>query len=384
MKLKTNEDIKNFCLKIIKSESADEIKNLLEKEGLWKDMSHWRFYGGKSNNIGVINNQAPDATKALVEKIANSFDARLMLECKKNGLDPKGSNTPKNIREGMDEFFYNKKKFKDFMSLENETVIFSTNTLDKPCISIVDKGEGQTPDMVPETFLSLNKENKEGILFTQGRYNQGGAGALNFCEQGISVLLTRRCPDINQDKSGNNDNWSLTVTRLVNAKERKLPEPCYMYLAPVDSSAKEKSIFSFKAERLKLLPEKMEPYKKDLEYGSLLKLYGYKMKGAATNIVFDFMYHTEIMMPDAVMPVRLHECRQNYKREGKTFREQVTTLQGFMYRNSSGKTLEEGFPLKEIIEFKGYRLEVNIYAFKFDPKQNYAKRRKRKNTFFLC
>ena len=378
MSLNTNEEIKNFCLKIIKTENAEGIVGLLKKENLWNDMSSWRYYGDKSNNISVINNQAPDATKALVEKIANSFDARLMLESRKRGIDPKGKNTPKNIKEAMQKFFYEDKKFTNFMSLENENAIFATNTREKPCISIVDKGEGQTPDMVPDTFLSLNKENKEGILFTQGRYNQGGAGALNFCQNGISVILTRRCPEINQNKSGNNDNWSLTITRQVSAKERKLPEPCYMYLAPIKNKPYNK-ILSFKADSLKLFPKNMEPYKKEINYGTLIKFYGYKMKGAQTNIVIDFMYHTEIMMPDSVMPLRLHECRENYKGTGKNFREQVTSLQGFMYRNSSGKSIEEGFPLKEVIEFMGYRLEVNIYAFKYDPKQNFAKRRKRKN-----
>ncbi len=379
MPLNTNEEIKNFCLKIIKSESADDIRALLEKQGLWKDKSVWRFYGDKSNNISTINNQAPDPTKALVEKIANSFDARLMLECKKRGIDPKSKDTPKNIKEAMQQFFYEGDKFPNFMSLENETIIFATNTREKPCISIIDKGEGQTPKMVPDTFLSLGRENKEGILFTQGRYNQGGSGALCYCENGISVILTKKCPDINDNESEDNQNWSLTITREVSAKERKLPEPCYMYLAPIKSNNSEEKnkILSFKADKLKLLPEKMEPYKKDLDYGSLLKFYGYKMKGAQTNIVLDFMYHTEIMMPDAVMPVRLHECRDKYKGEGKNFRDQVTSLQGFMYRNSSGKSIEEGYPLTEMIEFKGHSFEVKIYAFKFDPSQNFAKRRKR-------
>ena len=126
MSLNTNEEIKNFCLKIIKSESADDIRALLEKQGLWKDKSVWRFYGDKSNNISTINNQAPDPTKALVEKIANSFDARLMLECKKRGIDPKSKDTPKNIKEAMQQFFYEGDKFPNFMSLENETIIFAS------------------------------------------------------------------------------------------------------------------------------------------------------------------------------------------------------------------------------------------------------------------
>lgn len=381
MALKTNEEIKNFCLKVIKSESAEEVQKLLEKEGLWKNKEAWRFYGDQSNNISTVNNQAPDATKGLVEKIANSFDARLILECKKRGIDPKGDNTPKNIKEAMQQFFYDGDKFPNFMSLENETVIFATNTSEKPCISIIDKGEGQTPKMVPETFLSLGKENKEGMKFTQGRYNQGGAGALNFCENGMSLILTRKCPDINEDKSDNNDYWSLTITKRMSAKERKLPEPCYMYLAPIKSKkpSEKNSILSFKADKLKLLPEKMEPYKKELEYGSMLKFYGYKMKGANTTIVTNFMYYTEIMMPDAIMPVRLHECRDKYKRDSKTFREQTTSLQGFMYRNSSGKAIEDGYPLTEMIEYKGHSFEVKIYAFKYDPKNNFASTRRRLN-----
>ena len=89
------------------------------------------------------------------------------------------------------------------------------------------------------SLLSLGRENKEGILFTQGRYNQGGSGALCYCENGISVILTKKCPDINDNESEDNQNWSLTITREVSAKERKLPEPCYMYLAPIKSNNSE-------------------------------------------------------------------------------------------------------------------------------------------------
>lgn len=387
MKLNTNDEIKNFALKAIKCESEDELITLLKKYNLWKDISLWRFYGDKSNNISTIGNQAPDAEKALVEKIANSFDARLMLECKKRGLNPKESGNPKNIKEAIQEYFYNGNEFKNFMSLENETVIFATNTKEEPCISLVDKGEGQTPLMVPETFLSLDKENKEGILFTQGRYNQGGSGAVSFCNGGLSLILTRKCPEINKDKSSNNDFWSITITRYISAKERKLPEPCYVYLAPVNNDNKSSGeVLSFKSDTMKILPKDMEPYQKELSYGSLIKLYGYQMKGADTNIMFDFMYNTEIMMPDAVMPVRLHECRDNYKsdQKNKNFRKQVTTLQGFKYRNSENKALESGFPIFQSIDFKGFTIDVDIYAFKYDknaPKgrKNLAKTRKRKN-----
>ena len=46
----------------------------------------------------------------------------LVKECKKRGIDPKSGNTPKNIKEAMQKFFYDGEKFPNFMSLENENV----------------------------------------------------------------------------------------------------------------------------------------------------------------------------------------------------------------------------------------------------------------------
>ena len=73
-KLKNNNEIKEFCLKIIHSESVESIKKTLKSYDLWDNMDYWRYYGDASNNISTINNQAPDAEKALVEKISNSCE----------------------------------------------------------------------------------------------------------------------------------------------------------------------------------------------------------------------------------------------------------------------------------------------------------------------
>ena len=45
-------------------------------------------------------------------------------------------------------------------------------------------GEGQTPERMPDTFLSLTKSNKLRIPFVQGKFNMGGTGRLR-------VLRTR-------------------------------------------------------------------------------------------------------------------------------------------------------------------------------------------------
>ena len=53
-----------------------------------------------------------------------------------------------------------------------------------PNYSIIDFGEGQTPNNIPNTFVSLGKGNKTRYKFCQGKYNMGGSGALRFCDYG--------------------------------------------------------------------------------------------------------------------------------------------------------------------------------------------------------
>ena len=163
MKLKTNDEIKKFCLDLIKLESSKEIKEHLKKFGLWDNKDCWRYYGDNENNIGIINNQSSNSIKCIVEN-NNSYDSRLIYECKKNGIDPRDkSKAPASIKEAMEKFFYKKKdtKFNEFLKKENDTAIFATGERTSPNISIIDKGEGISPINVPNTILSLNKGNKK-------------------------------------------------------------------------------------------------------------------------------------------------------------------------------------------------------------------------------
>ncbi len=389
MKLKTNEEIKKFCIDLLKLESSKEIKNYLKKYGFWDNKECWRYYGDNENNIGIINNQSSNSIKCVVEKITNSYDSRLIYECKKNGIDPRDKSTaPSSIKEAMDKFFYKKKdtKFNEFLKLENETAIFSTGETTNPNISIIDKGEGISPINVPNTILSLNKGNKKNMNFVQGTYNQGGSGVLNFCEEGLSLILCRKAPDINNSVTHETDDeWSLTVTRKMSAVENDTENPYFTYLAPFDKnkdiSNGKLGVLSFKADKLKMWPDGVDQYKKDYDHGVLVKLIGYELK-SKTNIVIDFMYHTEIMMPDAVMPCRLHECRDYYKRNrgSKDYRDQVTTLQGFLYRNSKEKikALEDDFPLEDSITFKNYNFPIKVFAFQYDAEKKNSKANRRR------
>jgi len=385
-----NNSIKNFFLKIITLETSEQIKNFLNECNLWNDKKYWRYYGDNNNNNTTIGNQSSNPIKSIVEKITNSYDSRLMLECRKMGIEPKDKQkAPGSIKEALDRFFYKNEnsKFRDFISLEDETAVFATGRTDRPTISVIDKGEGQTPLGLPNTILSLGRDNKMGVHFVQGTHNAGGSGYLNFCKDGISLIVSRREQSLIQKSTNTSDDeWCFTITRKESAKLNNMKEPYYTFLAPSNKNKdKDKlGVLSFKSENLKLWPVRMNPYQKELTHGTMIKMIDYELKSPST-IVVDFMYHTEIMMPDAMMPCRLHECRDNYKKNigEKTFREQVTTLQGFIYRNTKEniKALEEGFPIIKHLNFNGYKLKVYIFAFKYDldEEKSLADRRRMNN-----
>ena len=78
--------------------------------------------------------------------------------------------------------------------------------------------------MIPETFLSIDKNNKLSIHFVQGKFNMGGTGALRFCgEHSLQLLITRRNPEIlamQKDRSDpTQERWGFTVVR----RQRPLP-----------------------------------------------------------------------------------------------------------------------------------------------------------------
>src|ERR1051325_7701671 len=96
---------RDLCLGLLHAETEDEVIELLQQVGYWDDISFWRHYGDQENNWGQSGNQQSLAEAALVEKIVNSVDARLMNECMERGIDPKGPGAPTSIREAVSRFF---------------------------------------------------------------------------------------------------------------------------------------------------------------------------------------------------------------------------------------------------------------------------------------
>lgn len=84
-------------------------------------------------------------------------------------------------------------------------------------ITIADCGEGQTPDRLPDTILSLGKSNKLRVPFVQGKFNQGGTGALSFCgSRNLQLVISRRNPSLAAPgASGRDADWGFVTLRAL-------------------------------------------------------------------------------------------------------------------------------------------------------------------------
>jgi len=359
-----------LCLNIAYSDSESEVIGLLEDAGYWNDTSSWRYYGDNENNFATIGNQQSRPDAAIVEKIVNSVDAVLMMECQRRGYNPTGEMAPQSITGALEEYFsiHNGKLSNVTPSergrLAEKICLVATGRKTKPCYTIIDQGEGQTPKMMPDTLLSIGRSNKLRIPFVQGKFNMGGTGVFQFCgRKNIQLVISRRHPEIAvQDTTSSL--WGFTVVRRENPT-LGVRSSCYRYLAPHGE------ILSFDAQSLPLLPgEYPDAHGKPLRWGTLIKLYEYQMTGLRTNVVFDLYNRLSLLMPSIALPVRLYERRKGFK--GHTLE---STLSGLTVRLDEDKrdNLENGFPTTSTLAVQRQKMKVSIFAFKRGQSRKYIK-----------
>lgn len=388
----TNEELQKFCEDILHADHEDEVIEILKKRAFWDNSVAWRPYGDRSGNFSTIGNQQSRPEAALVEKVVNSVDARLMNECLCAGVCPTSDKAPQSIRQAVARYFEGRNikaqsggTLREWGStrrteVSKDITIAATGSRKEPCLTIVDSGEGQSPDRMPVTFLSIDRENKLRIPFVQGKFNMGGTGALMFCGQhSIQLIISRRNPLIvrtRNEEDPSSDYWGFTVVR----RERPTREmgavknSVYTYLAPLDADKQPNkgSLLRFASNTLCLKPLHNKAYVEDMKWGSAIKLYNYDMKGFASHILMKdgLLYRLEILLPEIALPVRLHECR-NFR--GKTEGSFVTTLSGIIARleDGRGNNLEADFPMAVPFSVEGQNMVAKIYAFQKGKAETY-------------
>lgn len=390
---------KELCLSLMRAETEDEVINILKENNYWDDESVWRWYGNRENNYKDAGNQTSDPDAALVEKLTNSRDARLMGACREAGVEPESDSAPTTMEEAVARFFSDNSelksagKIKDWTSKKRTEIargITLATTGNKPaegypCITIADLGEGQTPSKVPSTILSIGENTKMRIPFVQGKFNMGGTAALRFCgHHNLQLLVTKRNPSLlKEDAKIEDENWGFTIVRRLYPKgnfetaligKDKTRSSIYIYLAPTNNSGSfdNGEILNFSSKTLPIFPEKNNAYSKHSEWGTLIKLYEFRTK-SRTHMFREggLLTPLDILLPKIGLPVRLHECRAYRGHEGSF----ETTLTGLRVRleDDKEKNLEEGFPDSSFINIDGNEFKVTIYAFKDGKARSYRK-----------
>lgn len=389
-----NEQVKDLCLSVMKADTENEVIELLSRVGFWDDSAAWRYYGDYENNFNTIGNQQSRPDAALVEKLVNSEDARLMNECLVDGIDPEGSKAPQSVRDAVAAFFDESTKTPSLAgrithwSDSKRTDVARGITLaatgflpreGKPCFTIADSGEGQVPCRMPDTLLSLNRSNKLRIPFVQGKFNMGGTGVLKFCgRHNLQLIVSRRNPLIFQPapSTGSDEHWSFTIVRREDPNDGRRSS-VYTYLAPLGAhiSPRRGELLHFAANSMPLFPEGRNAYARSSQWGTLIKLYEYAAAGYSNTHILrkdGLLSRLDLLLSEPALPVRLYECRPAFKGHEGSFE---TTLTGLAVRleDDKAENLEEGFPSSCPLSVERELMIATIYAFKRGKADTYRR-----------
>ncbi|MCD4664875.1 MAG: hypothetical protein K8R68_06350, partial [Bacteroidales bacterium] len=383
-----NEDSKELCLKLMFSDSENDVIEILKQYEYWKNPNVWRFYGDKENNYSAAGNQADEAEAAMIEKITNSRDAILMNECLVRGIDPKSNLAPMGVKEAVAIFFednpndelagqiteWSKDKRREIAKNISVYITGNKPAKDKfPCLNIADKGEGQTPLLIPKTILSLGESIKRQIRFVHGKWNMGGTAALVYCgKENIQLVVSRRNPVIikKNEQESSDENWGFTIVRRENPGGNNTSST-YKYLAPIGSEETpyKGELLNFKSDSLPIFAKFNQPYCVESEWGTLIKLYEYETRNNQ-NVQGrgGLLRPLDLLAPDLGLPFRLHECR--YEGTPGSFEHQVNGLRVRLF-DDRGNSLEPGYPTPYNPVINGEQFSISVYAFKDDKAKIY-------------
>ena len=357
---------KKICLLLLAAQTSDEVEKIVHTEDFFKHCK-WVPYGDRANNVGTIDGQMHDADNALMEKITNSVDAILMRRCYEENIDPRDRDTaPGTMAEAIDRFFGGKEKLREKRSdfAKEWLRITAEGGKERPTITVIDKGEGQQPNDLRVTILSLNKEIKGKIRFVYGTYNQGGASPLGFAgkaasyeENYLQLVISRRAQTIVNKADNRSDHFGFTLVRKRFDKDAEK----YTYEYFVEDGTD--NIFSFPFEKAIATKDENE-----FTEGCLIRLYDYQLPQRG-NIVFRGLNEfIEKKLPDAPLPIYLKELR-DYK-GGIDY-----TIFGLKERLSKRiEILREGYPQVIPVDL-GEIGKKNVEIFILDHKVNVEKKK---------
>lgn len=352
-------DFRKICNDLIRADHEDEVLGILAHYGL-DDDRHWLPLGGIENNLSIAGNQQSSAAAAVVEKLVNSIDSLLLLECLRRGIDPESLAAPQTMTAASTLFFnvpdgnIARLRPPQRAALAEHVQLVATGSKTQPSYTIIDVGEGQRPADFPHTFCSLVRSNKLRTPFVQGKFNMGGCGALPFCgKRNLQLVVSRRHPDLVKGQEGcENVGWGWTLIRRREADSGRRSS-FYEYLAPGGK------VPCFQADEILARPSRELACAEPLAWGSIVKLYNYQIEFPSA-VVFDLNYELSRMLYQPALPVRLYE-RREYRGHSK---ETILTGLSVRIEDDRAGSIEEGFPDSGVVRVEGVgEVPVQVVVF---------------------
>ena len=353
----------------------------MRSAGLWDRPEAWRLLGDEPDNYRIVGAQASVAEAALAEKLTNAFDANLMRRCLEEGIDPKGPDAPRSVREAVARFYdvnpggsysgslaeWDNPKILRVARLTTRVSMTGSRQRqinrqqNHPSVTILDFGEGQAPENHPHTLLSIGQSLKLGIAFQHGKFNMGGTAALRFCGQKhLQLILSRRAPRI-AAQEGSSMDWGFTIVRKDYTPGERMS--VYRYLAPVGGP--EGEVLRFAADSLPIGPAGNAPYVEEVESGTLVKLYQYQTQFRTQfGVAGGLRQELDVWLPLIPLPARLHECRWK-----GAARSAEWNLTGLSRRLANAQRLEFRDTGEMIVD--GQRLSYELFCMENGASEGY-------------
>ena len=375
-----------LCLALIKADSEEEVLGLLRDADYWDRQDVWRFYGDIENNYATMGNQQSRPEAALVEKIVNSVDARLVERCLHSGVPLEGDAAPARPQKAVAQFFdppgiadsglaglISEWPDKHRREVARGITLAATGARPRtghPCFTISDCGEGQMPRLFPNTLLSLHRSNKFRIPFVQGKFNMGGTGALRFCgTRNLQLVVSRRRPSLVHGSDPSDHHWGFTIVRRASEGGKNT---VYSYLAPEGAreNPRRGAVLHFPANSMPIFPEGRLAYNRQTEWGTLIKLYEYQISKRSHILRRDgLLNRLDLLLAEIALPVRLHECREGYRGHEGSY---ANNLTGFRVRLEDNKADNLEFdPSSCRLRVQGESMTATIFAFKKAKAETY-------------
>ena len=153
---------KGMFLKLLSVVSSDEIASLIDNDNFFKlENCDWKPYGGRENNAGQVEGQMKSSSNALVEKLTNAIDALLMRRCYEvegTAPDSKDPKLPKSLSEAITKYFGGEDEINKKRSewAKQHLVVLAEGDKKKPTLTVIDRGEGQSPDKIQDNIVHLS------------------------------------------------------------------------------------------------------------------------------------------------------------------------------------------------------------------------------------